>query len=455
MGICTSNTNDDNNNNTSSLTRIYPNNKHVNNNDDTKNNNNKELEKINDNNETIKHVNNEIKGILTNEEQEKDDLTMLMTEIANRKLEKKKRKKSLKRERTSIADWKDKSNLALIKIHSVTKLRRERTRLISQKQTENKLKKQKKKQKQKKRKKLTRQEEMVMLLTKSYDEFKNNNTENDNNIYWKDNSFNLQAQVNPGKKIDQICHVTDMNLKGSSPMLFPTGDHSLTHDIMQGELGDCYFISALSVLADRPSRIKNIFGYTENAFNAGISVVSVNHDGIWEYVLLDHYFPCNENKNPVFSKSRKGKHILWVSLVEKAYAKLHSSYEAIESGTTSESLRALTGAPCVYYNLHDETNKMHYCDKEKLWGELTDAKENNFMICTSTHANTNNKKDDENFKKRYGLVRGHAYALLDVVKPKNANFERMVKIRNPWGRDEWKGAYSDHSSEWTDELLDE
>eukprot|EP00943_MAST-04B_sp_MAST-4B-sp1_P009526 g9526.t1 len=192
--------------------------------------------------------------------------------------------------------------------------------------------------------------------------------------------------------------------------------------MMQGQLGDCYFISALCVLADKkPSEIKKLFGYTEESFLAGMSSVSVNNDGMWQCVMLDHYFPCNEDRHLVFSKSREGEHVLWVSLIEKAYAKLHSSYLSIERGTTSESLQALTGAPCVHFDLHDKSNVYHYCNKETLWKELMYAKENDFLICTSTHANTNNKTDDENFKKRYGLVRGHAYAF----------------------------------SEWTDELLDE
>jgi hypothetical protein len=36
---------------------------------------------------------------------------------------------------------------------------------------------------------------------------------------------------------------------------------------------------------------------------------------------------------------------LWVPLVEKAYAKLHSCYEAIESGTETNAFLDLTGCP--------------------------------------------------------------------------------------------------------------
>jgi len=52
-----------------------------------------------------------------------------------------------------------------------------------------------------------------------------------------------------------------------------------------------------------------------------------------------------------------------------------------------------------------------------------------------------------------GLVASHAYSLLaahDLTK--NGQPLKLVELRNPWGKGEWKGAYSDESPEWTPEL---
>ena len=48
-----------------------------------------------------------------------------------------------------------------------------------------------------------------------------------------------------------------------------------------------------------------------------------------------------------------------------------------------------------------------------------------------------------------GLVPGHCYSILRLL-PKVDGYSTIVKIRNPWGRTEWKGRWSDGSAEWTD-----
>jgi len=50
-----------------------------------------------------------------------------------------------------------------------------------------------------------------------------------------------------------------------------------------------------------------------------------------------------------------------------------------------------------------------------------------------------------------GLVANHAYSVLRAVECKG---KRFVVVRNPWGRKEWTGPWSDGSKEWQGEWLD-
>ena len=52
-----------------------------------------------------------------------------------------------------------------------------------------------------------------------------------------------------------------------------------------------------------------------------------------------------------------------------------------------------------------------------------------------------------------GFVLGHVYTVLSAKLLKHKGKElKLLKCRNPWGNTEWKGAWSDESNLWTDEL---
>lgn len=60
--------------------------------------------------------------------------------------------------------------------------------------------------------------------------------------------------------------------------------------------------------------------------------------------------------------------------------------------------------------------------------------------------------DDSNFSE--GLCSGHAYSIMKaMVVGINGECERLLLVRNPWGKSEWTGPYSDGSKEMNVTLL--
>jgi hypothetical protein len=83
---------------------------------------------------------------------------------------------------------------------------------------------------------------------------------------------------------------------------------------------------------------------TEENFNDyrryGLYVFKFFKNGKQYYVIIDDRIPCVEtNKlfHPFFAKC-ENPNLFWVSLIEKAYAKLHGRYYALQSGSTEEAL---------------------------------------------------------------------------------------------------------------------
>jgi len=85
---------------------------------------------------------------------------------------------------------------------------------------------------------------------------------------------------------------------------------------------------------------------------------------------MDNYLPTLDEE-PCFSKANGNE--LWVIILEKAWAKLHGSYERIEAGHAHEVMRDLTGAPSWDLDVDDEG----------LFEKLNEYDDKNFMMAAS------------------------------------------------------------------------
>jgi len=213
------------------------------------------------------------------------------------------------------------------------------------------------------------------------------------------------------------------------------------NDIEQGLLGNCYFLSTLSSLAEWPDRIRRLFA-TKERNEAGCYCVKVCEMGEWKEVVIDDFFPCNRyKKTPIFTKGNDKE--LWVLILEKVWAKIYGSYDSTEAGLTRECLHDLTGAPTMFF----------FTDRKEEWGliwkKLLKAESRQYvMTCGAGEFWTSTGVNEK------GIVASHAYSLLAAYDEVDAYGRpvKLVKLRNPWGQTEWNGPWSDSSSNWTPEL---
>ena len=190
------------------------------------------------------------------------------------------------------------------------------------------------------------------------------------------------------------------------------------NDAKQGQLGDCYFIAALSAIADKnPEAVRNLFidngdgTYSVRYYDASMKA---------DYVTVNRRLPAYSNGRLAYSGYGQSVSstatTLWIALAEKAYAQWNETGNEGRDGTNRYS--AIEGGWMSYVNaqvLGYSSSNYAFATTQKqiLVSAIADGK--SITLGTKTGA-------------RDGFYGGHAY----VVTGYNATTDTFTAF-NPWG----------------------
>jgi hypothetical protein len=155
------------------------------------------------------------------------------------------------------------------------------------------------------------------------------------------------------------------DLEGKTADIFDA-DGAGANDVCQSKyLGNCWFVSALSIIARYDKYLRGQFVISEEAVKDlsddeiagmrfgvyppafqflrkyGIYVMRFYKNFGWRYVMIDDRL-CFKDNDFVYGKCRRPTE-LWVNFIEKAYAKIHNCYYAMTSGDIAQGLSDMTG----------------------------------------------------------------------------------------------------------------
>ena len=224
------------------------------------------------------------------------------------------------------------------------------------------------------------------------------------------------------------------------PQLFVEGYSRF--DVQQGELGDCWLLAAVANLT---LYRRLFFQIVPDDQSFDDKYAGIFHFRFWQYgrwidVVIDDRLPTYRGQLIYLHSNEENE--FWSALLEKAYAKLHGSYEALKGGSTCEAMEDFTGGVTEMYEMGSSP--------PNLFKIILKAYERGSLMGASLEPDPNVLEAET----PEGLVRGHAYSItrvkyVDIRTPNTVGKIPLLRLRNPWGNAiEWNGPWSDQSPEW-------
>ena len=115
-------------------------------------------------------------------------------------------------------------------------------------------------------------------------------------------------------KGDQVCLISDGGGSGT---------------VLQGAFADRWLLNAVVLVCSRPALVQQLFLCTGQE-DKGRYCARLSYAGSWVNVYVDDRMPCSGTGAPLCSRSGNPAEV-WISVLEKACAKMHGSYEALAS----------------------------------------------------------------------------------------------------------------------------
>ncbi|KAF7543000.1 hypothetical protein G7Z17_g11100 [Cylindrodendrum hubeiense] len=302
------------------------------------------------------------------------------------------------------------------------------------------------------------------------------------NIKFRDQHFPLEADLKLGVRdcLQTLSNIKDDDGYGNdlrpesvkrvgeifdNPCFYIDGPTA--NDVRQGRDGDCWLMSALCTLSNKKGLIEKlcvahdeavgVYGFVFHRDGEWISeivddflcLIKPDYDeGFFDRILFDDVERVNSDEayRKVYQSNSSALYFAqcahpqetWLPLLEKCYAKAHGDYACIEGGFGGEGIEDLTGG------VTSELWTTDILDKDHFWNEELLKVNEEFLFGCSTGIWGNG------WGERKGIYELHAYSIQKAVE---IDGQRLLRLKNPWGKGEWNGAWSDGSKEWTPEWL--
>jgi len=218
-------------------------------------------------------------------------------------------------------------------------------------------------------------------------------------------------------------------------------------DVVPGKLGDRWLVQCLGCLYSSKGLFYRVVpadqGFHSQDDYAGIFRFRIWWCGSWREVLVDDRLPTVNNRLVFISSNNSTE--FWPALLEKAYAKLHGSYECLKYGSVLDGLADLTGGVAESIVLRGDAT-----GSGRLLLELL-----NMTSVVTANVQVEKVKGEEKSKQQQdsrlanGISVGTNYRVYDVEKVQTMSGElvQLVHLRSG-DTASYVGSWSPGSPDW-------
>ena len=223
--------------------------------------------------------------------------------------------------------------------------------------------------------------------------------------------------------------------------------------VVQGAIRDRWFLSSLGLVQTKPEMLAQVL-VSSALWKKGIYTCKFFKAGKWRYVHVDDRIPCDRGGRPHYARSPNPNEV-WVMVVEKAFAKLHSCYEAIVGGGLEEGLKDVTGRPTSLFAFQTPEFAPKVADGS-LWTEMQDLMARGSVIGVCDNRKAREALDPIGLDNApAGLLKAHVYVVEKMITCEaeaTAEYDaleaKMVLLKNPWQLGKWNGNWCFDSPLW-------
>ncbi len=208
---------------------------------------------------------------------------------------------------------------------------------------------------------------------------------------WSDPEFPQEEKMLWKKGNEMPIHFEEYNFEFRHPadetedLVFFSSEHSLNIEyefkIKRGILSDKFFIGAVLMLFRRREQfLKNLVIDYENVnenIRAGFCGFTFFINGEWRNVTIDTKLPYHGDDDTSLSSASSAKTSIWLSLLEKAYSKIHYTYDVLNGISIKNTLVDLTGGISKKFMIKE---KIDDNDKKMIFDEVRRCLNQKYLI---------------------------------------------------------------------------